>query len=206
MLFLCFLCHSWCCVGCRRSIWPTGRRTRSTDITPRTASRSTGSGRYRCTGHTRVIQPTHECWCPASDEALLLQVVKEMDNEKRIRLLQFVTGTCRLPVGGFTELIGTQHWLWGLSWMLCSQGTQTEMCPCPGVDDKYECSCDLTLFFIGNATEKKRNTSKKRQYEKRTRFVLGLMNVAHRFQRLANIRSPKRCLEITIFIELVVFD
>lgn len=34
------------------------------------------------------------------------QVVKEMDNEKRIRLLQFVTGTCRLPVGGFTELIG----------------------------------------------------------------------------------------------------
>lgn len=35
-----------------------------------------------------------------------LQVVKEMDNEKRIRLLQFVTGTCRLPVGGFAELIG----------------------------------------------------------------------------------------------------
>ncbi|CAN2389432.1 extracellular transport [Pristimantis euphronides] len=34
------------------------------------------------------------------------QVVKEMDNEKRIRLLQFVTGTCRLPVGGFSELIG----------------------------------------------------------------------------------------------------
>lgn len=31
-----------------------------------------------------------------------------MDNEKRIRLLQFVTGTCRLPVGGFAELIGTQ--------------------------------------------------------------------------------------------------
>lgn len=30
-----------------------------------------------------------------------------MDNEKRIRLLQFVTGTCRLPVGGFAELIGT---------------------------------------------------------------------------------------------------
>ncbi|XP_046755477.1 NEDD4-like E3 ubiquitin-protein ligase WWP2 isoform X5 [Gallus gallus] len=35
------------------------------------------------------------------------QVVKEMDNEKRIRLLQFVTGTCRLPVGGFAELIGS---------------------------------------------------------------------------------------------------
>ncbi|XP_015262187.1 PREDICTED: NEDD4-like E3 ubiquitin-protein ligase WWP2 [Gekko japonicus] len=35
------------------------------------------------------------------------QVVKEMDNEQRIRLLQFVTGTCRLPVGGFAELIGS---------------------------------------------------------------------------------------------------
>lgn len=29
-----------------------------------------------------------------------------MDSEKRVRLLQFVTGTCRLPVGGFAELIG----------------------------------------------------------------------------------------------------
>uniref|UniRef100_A0A4W3J1T1 E3 ubiquitin-protein ligase n=1 Tax=Callorhinchus milii TaxID=7868 RepID=A0A4W3J1T1_CALMI len=37
------------------------------------------------------------------------QVVKEMDNEKRIRLLQFVTGTCRLPVGGFAELIGEKY-------------------------------------------------------------------------------------------------
>ncbi|XP_069757397.1 NEDD4-like E3 ubiquitin-protein ligase WWP2 isoform X1 [Narcine bancroftii] len=35
------------------------------------------------------------------------QVIKEMDNEKQIRLLQFVTGTCRLPVGGFAELIGS---------------------------------------------------------------------------------------------------
>ncbi|XP_032638962.1 NEDD4-like E3 ubiquitin-protein ligase WWP2 isoform X1 [Chelonoidis abingdonii] len=35
------------------------------------------------------------------------QVIKEMDNEKRIRLLQFVTGTCRLPVGGFAELFGS---------------------------------------------------------------------------------------------------
>uniref|UniRef100_A0A8D3CMJ0 E3 ubiquitin-protein ligase n=1 Tax=Scophthalmus maximus TaxID=52904 RepID=A0A8D3CMJ0_SCOMX len=35
------------------------------------------------------------------------QFVKEMDNEKRMRLLQFVTGTCRLPVGGFTDLMGS---------------------------------------------------------------------------------------------------
>ncbi|XP_033125340.1 E3 ubiquitin-protein ligase Su(dx)-like [Anneissia japonica] len=35
------------------------------------------------------------------------RAVKEMDNEKRSRLLQFVTGTCRLPVGGFSELMGS---------------------------------------------------------------------------------------------------
>ncbi|XP_013380651.1 E3 ubiquitin-protein ligase Su(dx) isoform X2 [Lingula anatina] len=33
--------------------------------------------------------------------------VREIDNEKRTRLLQFVTGTCRLPVGGFSELMGS---------------------------------------------------------------------------------------------------
>lgn len=33
--------------------------------------------------------------------------VHEIDNEKRTRLLQFVTGTCRLPVGGFAELMGS---------------------------------------------------------------------------------------------------
>ncbi|XP_072305655.1 itchy E3 ubiquitin protein ligase b isoform X1 [Eucyclogobius newberryi] len=35
------------------------------------------------------------------------QFMKEMDNEKRMRLLQFVTGTCRLPVGGFADLMGS---------------------------------------------------------------------------------------------------
>jgi len=38
---------------------------------------------------------------------IILQFVKEIDNEKRMRLLQFVTGTCRLPVGGFADLMGT---------------------------------------------------------------------------------------------------
>uniref|UniRef100_A0A1I8G817 HECT-type E3 ubiquitin transferase n=1 Tax=Macrostomum lignano TaxID=282301 RepID=A0A1I8G817_9PLAT len=37
----------------------------------------------------------------------LWRFVRELDNEKRTRLLQFVTGTCRLPVGGFAELIGS---------------------------------------------------------------------------------------------------
>lgn len=36
----------------------------------------------------------------------VFQFVKEIDNEKRMRLLQFVTGTCRLPVGGFADLMG----------------------------------------------------------------------------------------------------
>uniref|UniRef100_A0A914UPW8 E3 ubiquitin-protein ligase n=1 Tax=Plectus sambesii TaxID=2011161 RepID=A0A914UPW8_9BILA len=35
------------------------------------------------------------------------QFVRSLDNEKRARLLQFVTGTCRVPVGGFAELIGS---------------------------------------------------------------------------------------------------
>lgn len=35
------------------------------------------------------------------------EVVREIANEKRARLLQFVTGSCRLPVGGFRELMGS---------------------------------------------------------------------------------------------------
>ena len=36
----------------------------------------------------------------------LFQFVRTTDSEKRARLLQFVTGTCRVPVGGFAELMG----------------------------------------------------------------------------------------------------
>lgn len=35
------------------------------------------------------------------------QFVREITSEQRARLLQFVTGTCRLPVGGFAALIGS---------------------------------------------------------------------------------------------------
>ena len=35
------------------------------------------------------------------------QFVREIDHEQRIRLLQFVTGTCRVPMGGFAELLGS---------------------------------------------------------------------------------------------------
>jgi hypothetical protein len=34
------------------------------------------------------------------------QVVRRFDNERRVRLLQFVTGTSRVPMGGFRELQG----------------------------------------------------------------------------------------------------
>lgn len=36
----------------------------------------------------------------------VFQFVTRTDSEKRARLLQFVTGTCRVPVGGFAELMG----------------------------------------------------------------------------------------------------
>ncbi|KAK7576036.1 hypothetical protein V9T40_012322 [Parthenolecanium corni] len=35
------------------------------------------------------------------------QFIRNADNERRARLLQFVTGTCRVPVGGFAELMGS---------------------------------------------------------------------------------------------------
>lgn len=34
------------------------------------------------------------------------QFVQEINDEQRARLLQFVTGTCRVPIGGFAELLG----------------------------------------------------------------------------------------------------
>ncbi|KAF5398235.1 putative WW domain containing E3 ubiquitin protein ligase 1 [Paragonimus heterotremus] len=33
--------------------------------------------------------------------------VYSLDNERRARLLQFVTGTCHLPLGGFSQLVGS---------------------------------------------------------------------------------------------------
>ncbi|CAG0891922.1 unnamed protein product [Cyprideis torosa] len=35
------------------------------------------------------------------------QFVRELDNEKRARLLQFVTGSCQVPYGGFAMLMGS---------------------------------------------------------------------------------------------------
>ena len=51
---------------------------------------------------------------------VIVQFVRELDNEKRTRLLQFVTGTCRLPVGGFSELMGEQ-WHWKFAGNICKR-------------------------------------------------------------------------------------
>eukprot|EP00041_Stephanoeca_diplocostata_P025622 m.675037 g.675037 ORF g.675037 m.675037 type:complete len:655 (-) comp22785_c0_seq1:427-2391(-) len=44
-----------------------------------------------------------------SDEQIVWfwEFVRKLTNEKRARLLQFVTGSCRLPIGGFKDLMGS---------------------------------------------------------------------------------------------------
>lgn len=44
--------------------------------------------------------------CMVTVTLCLRQAVLLMDAEKRIRLLQFVTGTSRVPMNGFAELYG----------------------------------------------------------------------------------------------------
>jgi atrophin-1 interacting protein 5 (WW domain-containing E3 ubiquitin protein ligase 1) len=47
-------------------------------------------------------------YAPQSKQVIWFwQFVRSLDQEKRSKLLQFVTGTCRVPVGGFSELIGS---------------------------------------------------------------------------------------------------
>ena len=45
----------------------------------------------------------------ATDQTIVWfwKAVETMDNEKRARLLQFVTGTSRIPVNGFKDLMGS---------------------------------------------------------------------------------------------------
>ena len=47
------------------------------------------------------------------------QFVREISDEQRARLLQFVTGTCRVPVGGFAELLGKCVFLLRLIFIVC---------------------------------------------------------------------------------------
>jgi len=47
--------------------------------------------------------------CKKKDKQIVWfwEVLRKFDNERRARLLQFVTGSCRLPVGGFRDLHGS---------------------------------------------------------------------------------------------------
>ena len=47
--------------------------------------------------------------CKKKDKQIVWfwEVLRKFDNERRARLLQFVTGSCRLPVGGFVDLHGS---------------------------------------------------------------------------------------------------
>lgn len=42
----------------------------------------------------------------SSELFYFMKLIRKLDNEHRARLLQFVTGTCHLPLGGFSELTG----------------------------------------------------------------------------------------------------
>ncbi|PAV78301.1 hypothetical protein WR25_15902 [Diploscapter pachys] len=55
-------------------------------------------------------------YAPESKQvAWFWQWVRDLNQEKRARLLQFVTGTCRVPVGGFSELMDST----GLQKLFC---------------------------------------------------------------------------------------
>ncbi|PAV64005.1 hypothetical protein WR25_00264 [Diploscapter pachys] len=47
------------------------------------------------------------CMSWSNQIAWFWQWVRSLSQERRARLLQFVTGTCRVPVGGFSELMGS---------------------------------------------------------------------------------------------------
>ncbi|KAM7539473.1 hypothetical protein Aperf_G00000055181 [Anoplocephala perfoliata] len=49
------------------------------------------------------------------------QFVQSLDKEKRARLLQFITGTCHIPLGGFAELMGSNG-----RQLFCIERTGTE--------------------------------------------------------------------------------
>eukprot|EP00048_Salpingoeca_helianthica_P022598 m.19241 g.19241 ORF g.19241 m.19241 type:complete len:1022 (-) comp7541_c0_seq1:33-3098(-) len=53
--------------------------------------------------HTNLKQYT----ASAKQIVWFWEIVRSWDDEKRARLLQFVTGSCRLPMGGFKELMGS---------------------------------------------------------------------------------------------------
>lgn len=55
----------------------------------------------------RKMRQSNDRWRGALISPLLHQIVLSFNNEMRSRLLQFVTGTSRVPMNGFKELYGS---------------------------------------------------------------------------------------------------
>lgn len=55
----------------------------------------------------------------------MFQCILTFDNETRSRLLQFVTGTSRVPMNGFRELYGSN----GLQWFTIEKWGAADMLP-----------------------------------------------------------------------------
>ena len=54
-----------------------------------------------------MAQTIYRTYTKSSKEVVWFwQAVRSFDKEKRTRLLQFVTGSSRVPMGGFKDLIG----------------------------------------------------------------------------------------------------
>ena len=65
---------------------------------------------YNCTHNSEVIkwfwQVTMVIFSCMVIVVTYIQAIKEFNAEQKSRLLQFVTGTCRVPVSGFKDLVG----------------------------------------------------------------------------------------------------
>ena len=123
-----------CCAACRRSMWMTGRTIPSTEAA---MSFRTNRSFFIFNSSDFYVGKIKEFSCFFLKMLIICRKVKishflkrksnkirnkntgnfqvtwfwqwvrSLDQEKRARLLQFVTGTCRVPVGGFSELMGS---------------------------------------------------------------------------------------------------
>ena len=84
-----------------------------------------------------------------------------MDNEKRARLLQFVCGTCKVPVGGFAELMGKFSLVYYQgNWNQEAHNTRFAFLhcfrPCGGVRFRYGVNHWLRSFLRFSVKNKKK--------------------------------------------------
>lgn len=101
-----------------------------------------GSDRGSWSGMVQLVMSES---CRACDSCVCVQLVKEVDNEVRLRLMQFVTGTCRLPLGGFAELMGGCRSDVRPFWAKCTEWPERHVFIF--VTYTTHSRCVLTLFF-----------------------------------------------------------